>query len=228
MEITQKPGKIGKASKRCILFSGMLGVFVLTGCVGSTEKTDTAESLGTEPTATDSLGIETLAAKPTATDSLGTEILPTETTTDEFWKNGHKATIVRVVDGDTVILDFGADIKRATARLIGINTPEVKSGYTFEQCFGPHASARLKLLVQEESEVYVLTDIDPLDKYDRLLVYLFRRSDGRFINKLMLEEGYARTLTIAPNDAFDRDFKTAESLAKTNKRGLWEACKEYN
>lgn len=146
---------------------------------------------------------------------------------NEFWKKGHKARIQRVVDGDTVILDFEADLKTTTARLIGINTPEVKSGYTFEECFGPQASARLKQLVEKEADVYVLTDTEPLDIYDRLLVYLFRSSDGKFINELMLEEGYAYTLSISPNDRFKQKFASVTSEARTNSRGLWNACKDY-
>ncbi len=146
---------------------------------------------------------------------------------ERFWQNGAKAKIQKVIDGDTVVLDFEENIRTAHARLIGINTPEVKSPYTQEQCFGPQASARLKILVENEPEVYVLRGIEPLDRYDRLLVYLFRASDGKFINELMLEEGYAYFLSIPPNDAYRDVFKSAEASAKSQKRGLWTACEKF-
>src|SRR5215471_7815923 len=54
------------------------------------------------------------------------------------------ATVVRVVDGDTVILRLGGADQRV--RLIGIDTPETVKPGTPVQCWGPEASAHTKHL----------------------------------------------------------------------------------
>ena len=56
-----------------------------------------------------------------------------------------RATVERVVDGDTVDLRFASGRERV--RLLGIDTPETVKPNTPVQCFGPEASARAKALL---------------------------------------------------------------------------------
>src|SRR5688572_15108168 len=49
------------------------------------------------------------------------------------------ASLVKVVDGDTVVVDI--DGQRQTVRLIGIDTPETVKPNSPVECFGPEASA---------------------------------------------------------------------------------------
>ena len=132
------------------------------------------------------------------------------------------AVVVRVIDGDTVDLRFGNQSERV--RLIGIDTPETKKPNTPIQCFGPEASDFTKHLLEVGTSVLVRRDVEARDDYGRLLGYLYRSSDGLFVNLELARLGYARPLTIAPNNAFASDFVRAAREAEATNLGLWAAC----
>ena len=132
------------------------------------------------------------------------------------------ATIVRVVDGDTVVLQIGRVTEHA--RLIGIDTPETVKPNTPVQCFGPEASARTKALLPPGTPVVVQRDAEARDRYGRLLIYLWRRKDGLFVNASLVTDGYARTLSISPNTAHRADLATDAAKADASDIGLWGAC----
>jgi micrococcal nuclease len=132
------------------------------------------------------------------------------------------ATVVRVVDGDTVVLHIGD--RDETVRLLGIDTPEtVKPGAPVE-CYGPEASSHLKQLLPHGTAVRVERDVEVRDRFGRLLLYLFRVRDGAFVNELQVSGGYARPLHIAPNRARAPAIDEAAGTARRDHRGLWEAC----
>lgn len=136
---------------------------------------------------------------------------------------GVAATVTHVVDGDTVDLAVaGGGTERA--RLLGIDTPEtVKPDHPVE-CFGPEASSRTKALLAEGTQVVVQRDQEARDRYGRLLVYVWRRADGLFVNGALVSDGYARTLSIAPNRAHAVDLAAAAADARLRGAGLWGAC----
>ena len=136
---------------------------------------------------------------------------------------GLTATVVHVVDGDTVDLRFpGSGVERA--RLLGIDTPETVKPNTPVQCFGPEASARTKALLGPGTEVLVQRDREARDRYGRLLVYLWRRRDGLFVNDSLVRDGYARTLSISPNTAHRSDLSASRAEAAARRVGLWGRC----
>lgn len=136
---------------------------------------------------------------------------------------GVVATVTHVVDGDTVDLALaGGETERA--RLLGIDTPETVKPDTPVECFGPEASGRTKALLPERTQVVVQRDEEARDRYGRLLVYLWRRDDGLFVNHALVADGYARTLSIAPNRAHAADLSAAAADARTRGAGLWGAC----
>lgn len=132
------------------------------------------------------------------------------------------ATVVRVVDGDTVDLDLGR--RAETARLLGVDTPETVDPSAPVGCFGPEASARTKELLPDGTVVRLERDVEARDRYGRLLVYLVRVRDDLFVNRALLADGFARPLPIAPNDAHRAELARASSEARTARRGLWGAC----
>ncbi|MBP17143.1 MAG: thermonuclease [Acidimicrobiaceae bacterium] len=131
-------------------------------------------------------------------------------------------TVVEVIDGDTVIVDLAGH--RETVRLLGIDTPETVHPDRPVECFGAEASARLRLLLTPGSGVIVTRDIEPRDRYGRLLAYLERLSDGLQVNMALVERGYAATLHIDPNDALLHELAAAESRARAAGLGLWTRC----
>lgn len=133
-----------------------------------------------------------------------------------------EATVAHVVDGDTVDLDFGGRAERV--RLLGIDTPETVKPNTPVQCFGPEASARTKALLPVGTGVRVERDAEARDRYGRLLLYLYRRTDRLFVNRSLLADGYARVLSISPNTTHAPDLAAASASAERANRGLWARC----
>ncbi|MFM8663016.1 MAG: thermonuclease family protein [Acidimicrobiaceae bacterium] len=131
------------------------------------------------------------------------------------------ATIESVIDGDTIVLRVQNQTE--TVRLLGVDTPETVHPSKPIECYGPEASAFTKATLAKGSTVKLLRDVEPRDRFQRLLVYLFL-ADGTLFNQLLIDRGFARTLSIEPNTAFASQFATHESNAKDRRVGLWQSC----
>ncbi len=132
------------------------------------------------------------------------------------------ATIDRVVDGDTVVVDI--DGRRETVRLIGIDTPETVKPNSPVECFGPEASAATKALLPQGTPIRLERDVEARDDYDRLLAYIYRATDGIFVNLEIVRTGYATLLTFPPNVAHVTEFVDAAETARSQGLGLWSGC----
>lgn len=131
-------------------------------------------------------------------------------------------TVTKVIDGDTIDVRIGRQTRRI--RLIGIDTPETKDPRKPVQCFGKEASARTAALLPPGTEVRLERDVEETDVYDRTLAYVYRASDGLFVNLSLVAEGLADTLRIAPNTAHAAAFAEAAARAQKQQIGLWKAC----
>jgi micrococcal nuclease len=129
------------------------------------------------------------------------------------------ATVVRVVDGDTIEARIGDRVE--DLRYIGVDTPETVKPDTPVQCFGPQASAFNHRLV-EQQQVRLVFGVERRDVYGRLLAYVYL--GRRFVNAILVRRGLARSLTIPPNDRFAPLFRRLEMQAARAGRGLWGAC----
>ncbi len=130
-------------------------------------------------------------------------------------------TVVEVVDGDTVDVLVGTATERV--RLIGVDTPETKHPDRPVECYGPEASAYTAGLLPPGTGVRLVMDVEARDAYGRLLAYVYL-VDGRLVNGLLVQEGYARTLSIPPNTAHAVEFAALEVEAQEAGRGLWVEC----
>jgi micrococcal nuclease len=131
------------------------------------------------------------------------------------------ARVVRVVDGDTVVVRTGGHEERV--RYIGVDTPESVKPGTPVQCFAKAASAANKRLV-EGQEVRLVHDAEARDRYGRTLAYVYRKSDGLFVNAELVRRGYAKPLTIPPNVAHALELRRLAATARRDGRGLWSRC----
>lgn len=128
-------------------------------------------------------------------------------------------SVVKVVDGDTLSIDM--DGKSQTIRLIGLNTPETVDPRKPVECFGKEASNKAKeLLIGKKARIEKDPSQGDYDKYQRLLAYVFLE-DGTNFNKWMIENGYGYEYTYDLPYKYQKEFKLAESQAKSQKKGLW-------
>jgi micrococcal nuclease len=136
--------------------------------------------------------------------------------------SGLEGTVVRVVDGDTIRVRL-ADGVIERVRYIGVDTPESVKPNTPVQCFAEAASAFNRRLVAGRT-VHLVGDVEPRDRYGRMLAYVYRRPDGLFVNAELARLGYARPLTIPPDVRFAGHFRALAEAARRGARGLWKAC----
>ena len=129
-------------------------------------------------------------------------------------------TCVRVVDGDTIVLDGGERV-----RLIGVDTPELHHPAKPVQYFAHEAKARTVTLAQGR-RVGLEYDHQRRDRYGRTLAYVFL-PDGTLLNLRLIAEGYGFAYTKYPfrSDYMVR-FRAAEREARARSNGLW-AGREY-
>jgi micrococcal nuclease len=105
-----------------------------------------------------------------------------------------------------------------------MDTPETLDPRTSVQCFGPEASRHTGALLPAGTPVRLVYDVDRTDRYGRTLAYVYRLSDGLFVNVALVRDGYARTATYPPNVAHVDEIRVAEAEAREAARGLWRGC----
>ncbi len=141
---------------------------------------------------------------------------------------GEYHRIVHVYDGDTVKLDNGERV-----RLIGIDTPESHDNFKLDRDVRKLRKSREVLLemgqkasqfthdLLDGQQVRLEIDVEPRDRYQRLLAYLYL-PDGTFVNEKIIREGYAYPLTVPPNVRHADEFKQWFDEARDHQRGLWQ------
>ncbi|MGI6555686.1 MAG: thermonuclease family protein [Bacillota bacterium] len=137
-----------------------------------------------------------------------------------------KAEVVRVVDGDTVVvrLETGAEER---VRFIGVNTPE---STTKHEPYGEEAASFTRSRLDGEI-VYLEKDVSDRDRYGRLLRYIWLEPPaevsedsirGKLFNAILLLEGYAQVATYAPDVKYTDDyFIRFQTEARELNKGLW-------
>lgn len=123
--------------------------------------------------------------------------------------------VTRVIDGDTLVLENGEKV-----RLIGVDTPETKDPRRPVQYFGREAAHFTKREI-EGRKVKLEYDWQRRDKYGRLLAYVYRLSDGFFLNAEIIKQGYGHAYTRFPFKYLE-EFRRYEREARAQKRGLWK------
>lgn len=127
--------------------------------------------------------------------------------------------VASVTDGDSLRL---VGIERAV-RLIGADAPESTSVRFGEaECWGAQAAAYLQDLV-DGAKVRVELGADPLDRYDRLLAYVW--VDDQLVNETLIRAGLAYHVPYRPNTRYSKRLATAERAAHGERLGIWSGCR---
>ena len=131
------------------------------------------------------------------------------------------ATLVRVVDGDTIRVMVGGVEERV--RYIGMDTPELNtsSPATPDPYAETATDANAQLLA---GGLLVLErDVSERDQYGRLLRNVWLERDGAwvFVNLALVAEGYAQVSTYPPDVKYVDVLLAAQRAAREDGRGLW-------
>lgn len=113
----------------------------------------------------------------------------------------YKATVIKVIDGDTVDVDidlgFGIVLTDERVRIMGIDTPESRTRDKVEKVFGLAAKERLKELLDDKPILKTQINKDGEDmkgKFGRILGdFIVERYEGEeeLVTDVMIDEGHA-------------------------------------
>ena len=129
------------------------------------------------------------------------------------------ATVVRVIDGDTIIADINGERERI--RLLLIDTPEtVKPDLEYPEPFGEEATEFARSIIKQGAVIGIEIDENERDRYERLLAYIW--VGEKLFNELIVREGLARVAFVfPPNTRHLNRLEEAQREARENKRGIW-------
>lgn len=136
--------------------------------------------------------------------------------------HGKMVKIVRVADGDTVIVGSRKNKKRRQkVRLIGIDTPEsLRSLYQKVMPYGKEASDYTKKRLRKGRRVLLIYDKERRDKFGRILAYVYL-TNGEFFNATLTKKGYAFAKAYPPNTKYKNKFERLAQKARRRNRRLW-------
>ena len=123
----------------------------------------------------------------------------------------YRATVLKVIDGDTVDVDidlgFGIILSDERVRIMGIDTPESRTRDKVEKKFGLAAKARLKSLLGKTCTLKTQINKNGEDmkgKFGRILgdfnVYDENTDSWKPVTKVMVDEGHAVPYTGGSKD----------------------------
>lgn len=134
--------------------------------------------------------------------------------------HGKNFTVVRAVDGDTLDIDFpDGENAHTRIRLLGIDTPETRGDNGSEYFSSQATQAAGDLVTGQEVRIYLDEDDRTRGYYGRLLAYV-QLLDGRFLNEVLLSEGFAYADLRFRHSLYNR-YKQLEAGARAAGKGLW-------
>ncbi|OFT47458.1 nuclease [Brachybacterium sp. HMSC06H03] len=133
-----------------------------------------------------------------------------------------EGTVVRVVDGDTLVAVVAGE--ETTIRLLNIDTPETKHPDLPVQCLGPEATDFLAERLPAGTEIELEYDEERLDRYDRTLAGVYE--SGSLVNAEIAAEGLGVPVYFEPNDRFLPEVEEAAATAQSEGLGLFSAATE--
>ncbi len=135
-------------------------------------------------------------------------------------KAGGTDTIVEVVDGDTVILSSGKQV-----RMVGIQAPKLAlQRKNFKDW--PMADLAKQQLenIALNQPVIIKYGGRKVDRHRRILAHLFITNDNGkqvWLQEYMLQQGLARAYSFRDNRACINILQTAENIARNAKQNIW-------
>jgi endonuclease YncB( thermonuclease family) len=138
---------------------------------------------------------------------------PTATRGPSAFINHQKAHVLRVWDGQSVLVENGL-----TVRYLGVQAPSA-GAFGRPSAPGGVAAAQRNAELVEGKEIELEQDATDVDADGQLPRYVY--VDGEMVNRTLLEEGLIQTAIQPPDTRYEQDFLAAEQEAWGAKRGVW-------
>jgi micrococcal nuclease len=132
------------------------------------------------------------------------------------------ATLVRVVDGDTIRVMVDGTEERV--RYIGMDTPELnESSKATPEPYAEAATTANATLLAGADRLVLERDISERDRYGRLLddVWVERNGTWTLVDLELVAQGFAQVATFPPDVKYVDVLLAAERDARDAGRGLW-------
>jgi micrococcal nuclease len=159
---------------------------------------------------------DTVTSTPSATFSGPASATPSSEPTATPRPDLTPATVTRVVDGDTIVVEISG--REYKLRYIGVNTPEVVDPRRPVECFGQEARDYNEELVLGQT-VGLEKDVSETDQFGRLLRYVWLGDE--MVNATLVREGYAQASAYPPDVKYQDVLSSLQSEAAGEGRGLW-------
>lgn len=140
--------------------------------------------------------------------------------THRYQSETSTARIVRVSDGDTVVLENNQKV-----RLIGFNTLELNSQHPPMKYWAQRAADELELLVLKRN-VLLTKGRDSTDRYNRVLAHV-QLEDGTDIAQVLIERGLAFAVAVGRNTRCSSQNSRLEAKARTAATGFWAVADNW-
>lgn len=138
-------------------------------------------------------------------------------------KAGPVETVSRVIDGDTLVLDDGREV-----RLVGLQAPKIPLGRRGFKAWPLGVDAKRKLeKLTVRRKVRLLWGGSREDRHDRVLAHVLilkdetQKTEGIWLAEVLLLEGMARVYSFRDNRACVPELLGFEQEARAKKRGMW-------
>lgn len=134
-----------------------------------------------------------------------------------------RGSVVRVIDGDTIVArdSNGNDLGRV--RILGMDAPEMARDGKPAMCGAEAAKNELARLLRNGTVAMVSDPKQPhTDRYGRLLRYVEVGSTD--VSESLIRSGHAPNTSRAQSHTRYEDYAAAQDEAQTQQRGLWVAC----
>jgi len=136
-----------------------------------------------------------------------------------------EARVIRVVDGDTVVVAIGGREERL--RYVGVDAPELadpESG-TPAECGGLEATEANRAIVLGRT-LALESDVSDRDRFGRLLRHPWITVGGEptLVTEILVRDGAVEARSYPPDTRHDARLEVAERLARRQDAGIWGGC----
>lgn len=131
-------------------------------------------------------------------------------------------------DGDTFKIIYNNEVK--TVRLLAVDTPESVHPKKEVEYYGKEASDYTCNVLKKANKVELEFDenSDKLDKYDRLLAWVF--IDDKLLQESLVEGGYAKVAYLYGDYKYTTKLQELQEITSSKNIGVWdeEAKENFN